>query len=77
MLIYIILRKLCLVNEWNIIINMQIDMVKKKIQTLTTKKRKILLILAFKKLGHYTFYHTKYLAPTCSSEGPTTPKNIH
>jgi hypothetical protein len=34
MLIYVILRGLCLVNEWNVIINLQNDMVK-NIQNLT------------------------------------------
>jgi hypothetical protein len=39
-LIYIILRGLCLVNEWNAIINMHNDMVK-NIQNLTIKKKSI------------------------------------
>jgi hypothetical protein len=34
MLIYVILLGLCLVNEWNVIINLQNDMVK-NIQNLT------------------------------------------
>jgi hypothetical protein len=48
-LIYIILRGLCLVNKWNAIINLQNDMVK-NIQNRTKQNPSI---LALKKLGHY------------------------
>jgi hypothetical protein len=52
MLIYIILRRLCLDNEQNAMINMKNDVVK-NIQKLDDKK-KIPSILPLKKPGRYT-----------------------
>jgi hypothetical protein len=50
-LIYVILHRLCLVNEQNAMINLKNDMVK-NIQKLDDKK--IPSILALKKSGRYT-----------------------
>jgi len=58
MLIYVILRGLCLVNEWNAIINLQNDMVI-NIQNRTIKKIKILSILALKKSSRYNIHKKK------------------
>jgi hypothetical protein len=64
MLIYVIIHRLCLVNEQNAMINLKNDIVK-NIQKLNDKK-KIPSILALKKLGHYIikilkkFPKTKY-----------------
>jgi hypothetical protein len=54
MLIYVIIRGLCLVNEWNAIINLQNDMVK-SIQNLMKKNPSI---LALKKSGCYMIKQT-------------------
>jgi len=55
MLIYVILRGLCLVNEWNVIINLQNDMVK-NIQNLTIYKIKNISIdFGLEKVGSLHF----------------------
>jgi hypothetical protein len=40
MLIYVILRELCIINEWNTIINMQNDMVKNPEPDDSNRKKK-------------------------------------
>ena len=50
MLIYVILRGLCLVNEWNVIINLQNDMVK-NIQNQAIKKNKNSINFGSEKVG--------------------------
>jgi hypothetical protein len=55
MLIYDILRGLCLVIEWNAIINMQNNMVKKHPEP---DKKKIPLIFALEKPGHCSWYQS-------------------
>ena len=57
MLIYVILHKLCLVNEQNAMINLKNDMVK---NTQKPDEKQIPAILALKKSGRYNEYHNKY-----------------
>ena len=52
MLIYVILHRLCIFNEWNAMINLKNNMVK-NIQKPNDIKN-IPAILALKKPGHYT-----------------------